>query len=436
MEEVPSVSDIVLKIKHLLEGEYRTLSVLGEISNLSYSSSGHWYFTLSDKNSSLSISLFKTDAFRNPLIKKLKNGDKIICTGSIGVYVKRGTFQLIAKRISPAGKGDLKEDFEKLKLKLGGEGLFDLERKRSIPNNPKRIGIITAKKSAALQDFLSIMERRSLWFDLLIADALVQGEKAPASIKGALFNLIEYSLKAEKSKKLDLIVITRGGGSMEDLWGFNDEGLAWDIFNSPIPVISAVGHEVDYTICDLVSDLRVETPTAAAERLSSNQADLISSVKRSRKALLGVMKNHMNELNLKLKNGHPQSMIEIFWGKISYYQKRLNELNPEGHSSRYLNIFERSIYVDDMMKKMSLSMKNLLQGFQERTVKSYEMLRVLDPQNILKRGYSLIKDDNHKVISNAGSFDSLTKGEILNITFHDGKRQLVKKDHDESTEAP
>ena len=274
MDKVPSVSEVIFNIKRLLEGEFRTVSVEGEISNLSHSSSGHWYLTLSDSDSSLSAAVFKMDALRNPLMKSLKNGDKVICSGSIGVYNKRGTFQLIVKRISPVGKGDLKEQFEMLKRKLAAEGLFDPQIKKEIPTLPNRIAVITAKGAAALQDFLNIIDRRTQWYDILLSPALVQGDAAPASLRKALFNVIKYSMDAPEDKKIDVIVFTRGGGSMEDLWAFNDEGLAWDIFNCPIPVISAVGHQVDTTICDMVSDLRCETPSAAAEVLSSAQAEI------------------------------------------------------------------------------------------------------------------------------------------------------------------
>ncbi len=179
-QNVPSVSVLVNQIKRNLEASFRNVMVIGEITNLSYSSSGHWYLSLSDSESLISAAVFKMDAMRNPVLKNLKDGDKVICAGAISVYAKRGTFQLIIKRITPVGKGDLKEQFELLKKKLAGEGLFDLENKKPIPDMPKRIAVITAKGAAALQDFLNIVDRRSLFCDVLISPALVQGDAAPA----------------------------------------------------------------------------------------------------------------------------------------------------------------------------------------------------------------------------------------------------------------
>jgi exodeoxyribonuclease VII large subunit len=427
MEQIPSVTTVVTQIKNILEGEFRALSVIGEISNLSSSSSGHWYFSLSDKQSSMSVALFKMDALRNPFIKKLKNGDQIICSGSVGVYTKRGTFQLIAKRLTPAGKGDLKAQFEKLKLKLGGEGLFDLEQKKKIPVLPKRIGVVTAKSSAALQDFLSIMDRRSHWHDILISDALVQGEKAPESIRKALFSLIKYSLEAPENKKLDAIVLTRGGGSMEDLWAFNDEALAWDIYNSPIPIISAVGHEVDYTISDMVADLRLETPSAAAEKLSNRQTELKETLDNCQKSLTRVMKEKLNEYHLELNEYHPQRLIEIFYEKINFYRKKISQLNPENKAMQLLKIYEKSMHLDELYRRISQFVEIQIQDLKSRNIKAGELLRVLDPKNILERGYTLLKDSSGKVISSKSNFSNISPDTDLKLMFHDGEGVVRKK---------
>lgn len=264
---VASVSDLVSSIKECLEEEFHEVMVQGEVTNLSPSSAGHWYFTLSDENASLSCALFKGDALRNPLIRNLKNGDKIILSGPLSVYLKKGSFQMLVRRLVPAGEGQLKLQFERLKAKLSEEGLFDLERKKKLPLFPKRIAVITAEHGAALQDFINVMKRRTLWLNLVIIPALVQGEGAPKS-------LIQALEKAEGLRDIDVIVLTRGGGSLEDLWAFNDENLIRRIHHCPIPVISAVGHQVDFTLCDYVADHRSETPTAAAETLSQPQTEL------------------------------------------------------------------------------------------------------------------------------------------------------------------
>ncbi|CAN0100233.1 unnamed protein product, partial [Chrysoparadoxa australica] len=202
---VPTVTQVVNQVKNLLESQFRSLSVVGEITNLSSSGAGHYYFTLSDSDSAISACLFRGDALRNPLIKNMKDGDKIIATGSLGVYGKRGTFQLIVKRIVPAGEGDLKLQLERLKKRLAAEGLFDMEVKKAIPKFPRRIGLITAQGSAAYHDFINVMNRRSLWFDILLAPAMVQGDRAPDSLRQALFNLIKYDQEADEDQKLDVI---------------------------------------------------------------------------------------------------------------------------------------------------------------------------------------------------------------------------------------
>jgi exodeoxyribonuclease VII large subunit len=420
MDKVPSVSQVVTSIKRLLEGEFRTVSVEGEISNLNHSSSGHWYLTLSDNDSSLSAAVFKMDALRNPLVKKLKNGDKVVCTGSIGVYNKRGTFQLIVKRISPVGKGDLKEQFEKLKRKLAGEGLFDPEIKKEIPTLPNRIAVITAKGAAALQDFLNIIDRRSEWYDILLSPALVQGDAAPASLRKALFNVIKYSMDAPKEKKIDVIVFTRGGGSMEDLWAFNDEALAWDIYNCPIPVVSAVGHQVDTTICDMVSDLRCETPSAAAEVLSNAQAELSESLEWSGRQLARNMEHALRVGSERLHRGHPKRVLDVIWQRVNNQQKKLGRIDFVNRAYDYLGVYNFHQRLDDSIYRLKSGIERKHSKLEERNKNAHDLLRVLDPTNVLGRGYSIVKDKNDKVIPSLKDFKKLSANEKVSLMFHDG----------------
>lgn len=420
MDKFPSVSQVVTSIKRLLEGEFRTVSVEGEISNLNHSSSGHWYLTLSDNDSSLSAAVFKMDALRNPLVKKLKNGDKVVCTGSIGVYNKRGTFQLIVKRISPVGKGDLKEQFEKLKRKLAGEGLFDPEIKKEIPTLPNRIAVITAKGAAALQDFLNIIDRRSEWYDILLSPALVQGDAAPASLRKALFNVIKYSIDAPKEKKIDVIVFTRGGGSMEDLWAFNDEALAWDIYNCPIPVVSAVGHQVDTTICDMVSDLRCETPSAAAEVLSNAQAELSESLEWSGRQLARNMEHALRVGSERLHRGHPKRVLDVIWQRVNNQQKKLGRIDFVNRAYDYLGVYNFHQRLDDSIYRLKSGIERKHSKLEERNKNAHDLLRVLDPTNVLGRGYSIVKDKNDKVIPSLKDFEKLSANEKISLMFHDG----------------
>ncbi len=424
---IPSVSQVVNAVKNILEGQFRSIEVVGEVSNLSSSGAGHYYFTLSDADSSLSCSLFRMDAMRNPLVRSLKNGDKIIATGPLGVYAKRGTFQLVAKRISAVGKGDLKSQLEQLKKRLAGEGLFDLEHKKPIDLYPKRVGLVTSHGSAAYYDFINVLERRSLWMDIVLAPAMVQGDKAPQSIRAALAKLIKFHLDAPEDKKLDVIVLTRGGGSLEDLWCFNDEALAWDIYNCPIPVISAVGHEVDYSISDFVADKRCETPSAAAEVLSEGQTKLKMRMAHTQRNLREFGQTIQWKMQKRLSAVSPEGQLRKLENKIYTVQKRLERCKMDhrlleftGYHNYIMRLEEASYGLHKYPQKIESHKMKLEQ--------QYSMLRVLNPKNVLGRGYSYIQDESGKVISNVEKFNKIKKGAMLKIHFEDGQGNITKAD--------
>ncbi len=423
--EIPSVSQIVNTIKNVLEGEFRAVEVVGEVSNLSSSGAGHYYFTLSDAQSSLSCSLFRMDAMRNPLIRSIKNGDKIVASGPIGVYAKRGTFQLVAKRIAPVGKGDLKEELEKLKKRLAAEGLFDLEHKASIPEFPKRIGLITAHGSAAYHDFVNVLERRSLWMDVVLAPAMVQGDKAPSSLRASLARLIKFHLEAPQEKKLDVIVLTRGGGSLEDLWCFNDEALAWDIYNCPIPVVSAVGHEVDYSISDFVADKRCETPTAAAEVLSEGQTKLKMRMNHMERNLQDFGQSLVWKMQRRLSSVSPESLLRKLETKLYTMQKRLERCKVNHRLLEFTGYHDYIMRLEEASYRLQ-KFPQLVEGHKNKLEQNYAMLRVLNPKNVLGRGYSYVQDESGKVISNVKKFNDLEKGTLVNIHFQDGQGKSAK----------
>lgn len=424
--ETKNVSQVISEIKSLLESEFTNVSIEGEVTNLSLSSSGHWYFTLSDKNASISAALFKMDALRNPMIKKIKDGEKVLLIGDINVYPKRGTFQVIVKKITPLGEGDLKEQFEKLKKRLASEGLFDLERKKAIPALPKRVAIITALRGAALQDFINIYKRRSIWMDLVVIPTLVQGDDAPRSIRASLHNIIKYSLGALPEKKIDIIVLARGGGSVEDLWAFNDEGLAWDLFNCPIPTVSAIGHEVDFSIADFVCDLRAETPSAAAEVITHQQTLIKDKMRTLKVRLLSLIEIKISRLNNRLKHAHPHTILNIIWGRINEYQKRLSRCDIQKRLNELTHIHEFYQRLDESLEKMKSFLKEKIVGLNHRLDKSRGLLNVLNPKNVLERGYSYAETLDGDVISSGVDFDKTAKDSQLNLYFHDGKR-LIKK---------
>jgi len=269
MNTILTVSELTKDIKQTLEGKFGQVSVEGEISNFKAHVSGHWYFSLKDANASISCTMWK--GFNNYVFFTPQDGMKITVNGKISVYPPRGNYQIDVRSMKPAGVGELQAAFEELKQKLADEGLFDEEFKKTIPSFPKRIGVVTAIDGAAFRDMISVAERRFPLVELVIAPARVQGSGAARSIVNGIKTL-------EKEKNIDLIIVGRGGGSIEDLWAFNEEIVAQAIFASKIPVISGVGHEVDFTIADFVADLRAPTPSAAMELATPDKDDFFAFI--------------------------------------------------------------------------------------------------------------------------------------------------------------
>lgn len=421
-----SVGRLVDAIKSKLESSFRDVVLEGEVSNLSLSSSGHWYLTLSDKDASISAAVFKMDAMRNPIMQRLKDGDKVLVHGDINVYPKRGSFQIIIKKILPKGVGDLKEQFEKLKKKLAAEGLFDLANKKKIPEMPKRIAVITALRGAALQDFLNIYQRRSFWMDIVIIPTLVQGDEAPKALRKSLFNAIKYSLEAPEHKKFDLILITRGGGSMEDLWAFNDEGLAWDIFNCPIPVISAVGHEVDFSICDFVSDLRLETPSAAAEVLTQKQSIIVSKMRDLRNKLRNEMRYFLQHVSEKIEKRKPKNVLSLIIKKLANFQQKLNRADLSKRFIELSGLYDYQMDLEDKLKRIQRWSEKAINERETKLQKMDSLLVAYNPKNVLGRGYAYLEVDK-KVVLDTLVFDSLKPKQKMTIHLHDGERTVVKE---------
>lgn len=421
-----NVSQVVGEIKNLLEGEFKDIAMEGEITNLSLSSSGHWYFTLSDKDAAISAALFKMDAFKNPVIKTLKDGAKVVVIGDVSVYPKRGTFQIIIKKIVPVGVGDLKEQFEKLKEKLRANGLFDLDHKRPIPQMPKRVAIITALRGAALQDFLNIYKRRSLWMDVLVVPTLVQGEEAPKAIIKALYQVIKYSMEAEINKKIEVIVLARGGGSLEDLWAFNDEALAWEIYNCPIPVVSAIGHEVDFSISDFVADFRAETPSAAAELLTQKQTEIKEKMISIKRRMLHYITLLRSRLNNRMKMCHPEQLLSEIQQKFIQYQKRLNRLKIDTRLNELTHIHDHYQTLDQLISRMTQRMELFIERKHVRLDHMHSILKVTDPHNVLERGYTYLESNEKNYILTAQKFDKLGKENEITIHFKDGNRKVKK----------
>ena len=421
MSKPVSVSDLLFKIKNSLEKDFSRILVEGEIVGLSLSSSGHWYFTLTDEESSLSCVLFRQDAMRNPSISKLTDGTRVVCSGMIGVYKKRGVFQLITRVIIPVGAGTLKERFELLKKKLAAEGLFDLEAKKKIPDFPSRVVVITARHGAALQDFINVTRRRSFWMNVIVVPALVQGEKAPEDLIKALDRVISYS----KKKKVDVVVLARGGGSLEDLWAFNDEQLARKIFEFPFPVISAVGHQVDFTLSDFVADARCETPSAAAEMITNKQYHLQEKLDGLEKKLKSFGGMHFLNNSSLLKEHHPRVILHKIMADFARRRENLIKLDLTRLPG--LKLYEKQIGLDEVYSHLTRSMDQILSQHKEHTHRLHGLLNAVAPVNVMKRGFSYLTGEEG-LIADADTFAKTNPSQVLTLHFHDGSGRIRKEE--------
>lgn len=361
--EILSVGDLNRAIAASLEDRFDTVWVSGEISNFKAYDSGHWYFSLKDEEGQIRCVMFRG---RNGQVGFMpQSGDLVEVSASLGMYVPRGDVQLTIQTLRRAGMGGLYEAFLKLKAKLAKEGLFDEDRKREIPTHPRSIGIVTSPQAAALKDVLSTLARRAPHIPIVIYPTLVQGPDAPAGIISAL-------KAAETENAVDVILLVRGGGSIEDLWAFNDEQLAYAIANSPIPVVSGVGHETDFTIADFVADLRAPTPTGAAELAAPRRDQMLQELDSIMQALLQRINQRvereaqtLDQLALRLSHAlpNPDRMRE----QITGWQQRLNQA-------------------------WSVRMEN----WKRNQAHCQSQLEMLNPQRTLERGYAVIlsKDKN------------------------------------------
>lgn len=365
-----TVYELTKLVKEVLEGEpvLQGVFVEGEISNYYQHNSGHMYFTLKDERSCLKCVMFRSSARKLDFV--LQNGEKVTALGNISVYPARGEYQLYVEDLRPAGPGKLYLEFERLKTRLEEEGLFAEEHKKPIPRIPSKVGVVTSPTGAAIRDILSVIKRRFSRVDVLISPALVQGKEAPASMISALRRLKERD-------DLDVVIIGRGGGSIEDLWAFNDEGLAREIFAFPIPVISAVGHERDFTISDFVADLRAPTPSAAAELVVASQEELNRKVR---------------DLHTRLIN-YIQNNLSFFRQQLAYLENRRVLKHPE--EQLYLQMQK----VDELGQRLEKSIKYIFERKREKFLAFTRHLDGLNPLAILHRGYSITYRDAKRLKS-------------------------------------
>lgn len=416
-----SVADLVYSVKSTLETEFRQITVEGEISNISKTVAGHIYFTLSDDRASVSCALFRGDAMRNGAVRSMKDGDKIIVVGSIGVYAKRGVFQVIAKRVSPAGKGNLALQFELLREKFSKKGYFDASLKKTIPKYPKKIGVITAPYGAALQDFLNVMKRRSLWHHITIIPAVVQGEESAPSLVKAIENALAIG-------DVDVIVLTRGGGAMEDLWSFNDEKLIEAIYECPIPIISAVGHQVDTTLSDYAADLRMETPSAAAEYLSQPHTEIKRRLDGLGEKIKGMLFKHQHDIQKRLEKINPLNLLRGLQMRLKDCGHRLSRIELLKNKEIYLGLNDKDIQTAELLERAKNALDRKFEQARDRLGTSAQVMNAIDPNNVLKRGYSYVQCEKGTVVANLKDYVKLNKDESLIIHFSDGQGKAKKAD--------
>tara|TARA_B100000214_G_scaffold20837_1_gene13893 strand:- start:783 stop:2132 length:1350 start_codon:yes stop_codon:yes gene_type:complete len=440
-DEIISVGELNRSAKYLLEKNFNNVSVIGEISNLSRPSSGHIYFTLKDEDGAIRCAMFKN---RNINLNfRPQDGDQCLLKGQVSIYAARGDYQLIVNNIQPAGSGNLMQKFEDLKKKLEAEGLFDPKNKLQVPASPKHICVVTSPSTAAFQDIISTIKRRAPSSQLSISETSVQGDNAHISIINALNRIMKFN---ERNKnKIDVVVLTRGGGSIEDLWCFNNEELAREIHTFPIPTISGVGHEIDFTICDFVSDLRVPTPTASAEVVTEFNFNLIDRLNDLRidihKAVLNFTENLNQKIQLlKSKLKSPKASlrektqkldnIEILFQKyqqmiLSNKKSIINDLNSElnlkNPITKLNNITSK---VDALSEKLNFKLSQKLDNKKNNLDKLHKSINILSPLSILDRGYSIILNKKGSAIK---SSNDVNKGDTLKARLSKGTIDLEVK---------
>ncbi|MGB1330345.1 MAG: exodeoxyribonuclease VII large subunit [Gammaproteobacteria bacterium] len=444
-DEIISVGQLNQQAKTLLENQFRGVSVIGEISNMARPSSGHIYFTLKDEDGAIRCAMFRNQNLR--LNFEPQNGDQCILKGQVSLYAPRGDYQLIVSSMQPAGAGNLMHQFEELKKKLDSEGLFAQEIKKQIPKQPKHIGVITSESTAAFQDILTTIQRRAPVSQVSLIPATVQGDTAPKTLIEALQSTLNYN-NLNPDNAFDVILICRGGGSIEDLWAFNNESLAREIFDFPLPIISGVGHEIDFTIVDFVADLRAPTPTAAAElvteyyfqlndRLEEWKASLgylvQSRLTEKSQTLLFKSQNLKSPLTMLKEQSQSLDNIEMrlantVQGIISNAKQNFQLATSQIYQSSTLQRFEN--YEDRIktnLKSLNFQIKNLIDKKKLMLESISTNLNAISPLAVLDRGYAIVMNENGQALK---SSKDIKVGDTVTTRLGDGgfTSNVSKKD--------
>lgn len=383
-----TVTEVSSYIKRIIDNDFilSNLSVKGEISNLKMHSSGHIYFSLKDENSKINCVMFKSKAMYLDI--SLEEGQMVVIKGKASIYPATGSMQIYCDEISKEGLGDLFVKFENLKKKLAKKGYFDEYNKKSLPKYPKRIGVVTSPTGAAIRDIINVIKRRNSMIDIILYPAKVQGV-------GAYKEVIEGIKYFNKNKNVDLLIVGRGGGSIEELWSFNEEALAEAIYNSNLPIISAVGHEVDFTICDFVADVRAATPSQGGEIAAPLENSIKEEILRISVYLDNIIDNKLRDC----KN----EMLSV---------ERILKLHSP--LSKIENCY---LEVDKLKDRLDFALKTKLSKEKQKLESLNDLLIAHNPVKILSRGYAIIEDNNNILIK---SKEQLREDTNLNITFKDG----------------
>jgi exodeoxyribonuclease VII large subunit len=432
-----SVSELTRAIKDTLESEFYSLQVQGEITNYKRHHSGHWYLTLKDHSAQLRGVFFKQ---WNRLLRfEPENGLEVRVRGRLGLYEPRGEYQIMIETMEPVGVGALQIAFEQQVKRLSAEGLFDPARKRSLPLFPKKIGLVTSPVGAALRDMLQILERRNRGIDILITPVRVQGTGAAREIADAIRLLNQYSEQSEEP--LDVLIVGRGGGSMEDLWAFNEEPVARAIFESKIPIVSAVGHETDLTIADLVADLRAPTPSAAAEMVAVESNQLLARIDELQKSLVRAMsydllkrRSRLRELIASRGFTDTTATIQSLLMRTREFEARLGRAlsaNLLQARRRFEGLEQRVSAIDfrafiaagasdltTLNQRGDRAIERRLETAGRRLAVAVSKLDALSPLSVLSRGYVIVKDRQGRPVTHA---HNTKKGQDLTLKFDDGE---------------
>lgn len=437
--DVFTVSQLNQRAKQLLEITFTSVKVEGEISNLSRPSSGHWYFTLKDKGAQVRCAMFRS---RTAQVRfQPKEGDQIVVRGKVSLYENRGDYQLIVDAMKPAGEGQLQQAFIQLKQKLGAEGLFASEHKQALPSEIKRIAVVTSPTGAAIHDILTVLKRRFPSIEVDIYPVQVQGQDAAQQIVWAINQANLDAEHAIEGTAADVIIVGRGGGSIEDLWCFNDENLARTIFNSHLPIVSAVGHEVDFTIADFVADVRAPTPSAAAELLSPDQQEFWQRLSTLSNRLINSIEQQVKNKQWQLQSA--QRGLQHPGDKLSQYAQTLDMLEMRMRQSQHVNLdkLKQRLLMGQqklqqhsptnklqqietqlgyLQKRLSNGIKQVLTHKSEQLQQQALILNAVSPLQTLGRGYAILQTTDNTVVRDS---HEVKRGDVLSAQI--GSGQLI-----------